>query len=521
MGHEAVSGWEIRERIGVGGARPYLERIVPYAATFLLVAVATGGAAMLRRYVPTGTLSLVYLMAVLFSARHFGVWPAILGVLLSINAYNYFFIPPRFTFRIDDPADIAALIVFSIVSIVVSNLTAQSRRQMQRIGEQARVTQELYAFSRRLIGIGTLDALLPVVAQRIAALFRCNAVILLPSGERLAARSAHPAVPELDETDFSLARHCLETGESARRSATSEGEMVRLYLPLRSAAAVAGVAIVDRNGREPAEEIERFSLEAAIDQVAAAIERIGLVENMESARRVAEGEKLRSAVLTAISHDLRTPLSGIIGALTSLARPGGSDDEGTRAELLSVALEEAERLDRFVGNMLDMAKLEAGFVQVRAEPIDLADVVSEAIRHAGSILRERNLMIDLDADLPLALADVVLLERVVFNLLDNAAKHTPLAGAIMIRGSIEADTVLLQVVDEGLGLGVVPETDPARGNRRDLPRGPTGLGLSIAQGFLQAMGGRIEAANRADRRGAIFTVRLPMAASLAELEDCA
>ncbi len=519
MGHEALSGWGVRSTVGAGGVRPYLDRLIPYAATFFLVAVATGGAALLRRYVPTGTLSLVYLMAVLFSARHFGLWPAILGVLLSVNAYNYFFIPPRFTFRIDDPADIAALIVFSVVSIVVSNLTAQSRRQMRRIAEQARITQELYAFSRRLIGIGTLDALLPLVAQRIAALFRCNAVILLPSEAGLAARSADPADPELDVTDFSLARHCAETGEPARRLAHFEGEKVRLYLPLRSGAGVAGVAIIDRGALEPPEGIERISLEAVIDQVAVAIDRIGLVENMESARRLAEGEKLRSAVLTAISHDLRTPLSGIIGALTSLARPGGSDDEKTQAELLSVALEEAERLDRFVGNMLDMAKLEAGGVQVRAEPIDLADVVSEAIRHAGSILRERKLRIDLGADLPLAVADSVLLERVVFNLLDNAAKHTPLAGAITIRGSKEAETVLLQVIDEGLGLGVVPETDPARGTRRDLARGPTGLGLSIARGFLQAMGGRIDAANRADRRGAVFTVRLPMAASLVELED--
>jgi two-component system sensor histidine kinase KdpD len=487
--------------------------------TVLLVVAATIAAALLAGTVPLGTLSLIYLMAVLFSARHFGLWPALLGVLLSVNAYNYFFIPPRFTFRIDDPADIATLIVFSIVSLVVSNLTAESRRQMQSIAEHARLTEEHYAFSRRLIGIGTVDALLAVVSERIDAMFRCEVAILLPSADGLAVRSTQPSDQAIDATDVTLARRCQGSGEACRREQESAGGVSRLYLPLRSTDGVAGVVIVGRTTPGPPEGAERASLDAVIDQAAVAIERIGLVESIEGARRIAEGEKLRNAVLTAISHDLRTPLSGIIGALTSLARPAGTEDERTRQELMSVALDESERLDRFVGNMLDMAKLEAGGVRVRAEPIDLGDVVSEAIGHAGSMLRARKLIIALPADLPLALADPALLERVVFNLLDNAAKHSPPAAPITITGDRAGETVLLRVADEGRGLGSGPGNDPGPSRRRDRARGPTGLGLSICRGFLQAMGGGIDAANRDDRRGAVFTVRLPMAAPVHALDD--
>ena len=265
---------------------------------------------LLSGYVPLGTLSLIYLMAVLFSARHFGLWPALLGVLLSVNAYNYFFIPPRFTFRIDDPADIATLIVFSIVSLVVSNLTAESRRQMQSIAEHARLTEEHYAFSRKLIGIGTVDALLAVVSERIDAMFRCEVAILLPSADGLAVRSIQPSDQTIDATDVTLARRCQGSGEACRRERESAGEGLEA---LPSAAldrrSCRGRHRRPHNARPSGRR--RARLAGRRDRPGCRRDRAhrpgGKHRGSAPDRR---GEKLRNAVLTAISHDLRTPLSG-------------------------------------------------------------------------------------------------------------------------------------------------------------------------------------------------------------------
>jgi two-component system sensor histidine kinase KdpD len=499
--------------------RRWLRHAAGYGVTFGFVVLATGAASLLEPHLPLHDLSLVYLMAVLFSAHQFGLWPALFGVLLSVNAYNYFFIPPRLTFRIDDPADAAALIFYSVVAIVVSNLTAQSRRQMRAIAEHSRVTEELYAFARRMTGIVSVDALLPVVAYRIAGMFRCNVAIMLPSPKDLAVRAAYPPELPLDATDIAAARRCVATGEPGSRETAPAGAGERQYLPMRTAEGMDGAVVIDRQQHGAMSEVEHRLLAAVVDQTAVAIERLHLVEDIEGARREAEGEKLRNAVLTAISHDLRTPLSGIIGALGSLSRAGEHHDEAARQELTAVALEEAQRLDRFVGNMLDMAKLQTGAVKARLEAVDLADVVSEAIRHAGSLLRQRRLAIELPDDLPFAMADPVLLERVVFNLLDNAAKHTPAAATISVSAAGENGEVVLQVADEGLGLSSLPKAATIQHPGREPARRPSGLGLSISRGFMQAMGGSIDGANRTDRRGAVFTMRLPAAAPPPDFEQ--
>jgi two-component system sensor histidine kinase KdpD len=259
---------------------------------------------------------------------------------------------------------------------------------------------------------------------------------------------------------------------------------------------------------------ERRLLDALGDQAAVAIERISLAAEIDQTRVLRETERLRSALLTSISHDLRTPLASVLGALTSLRSFDAQYDPATRDELLRTAQEEAERLNRFVGNLLDITRLESGALEVRRDMADMTDIVGSTLRRAGKILEKHEVKIDLAPDLPMLRLDFVLFEQVLFNLLDNAAKYAPPGSTITVTARAEDRSVLLQVIDEGAG---IPEADLDRifdkfyrVQAADRQRAGTGLGLAICRGFVEAHGGTISASNRTDRSGAVFTITLPV-----------
>jgi len=255
---------------------------------------------------------------------------------------------------------------------------------------------------------------------------------------------------------------------------------------------------------------ERRLLEAVGNQAAVAIERVTLAADIDQARLGAERERLRSAMLTSVSHDLRTPLASIIGALSSLKSYRERYDEATRDELLSTALTEAARLDRFVGNLLDMTRLDAGVVVPKREAVDIGDLVSTTVRRAAQLLKDHVVSTSIPPDLPTVSLDFVLAEQTLFNILDNAGKYSPAGGRIEIEARRAGDRIEIAVQDEGPGIS------PAsldrlfekfyRADDGDRRRAGTGLGLAIAKGFVEALGGSIRAANRADRSGAEFTV---------------
>jgi two-component system sensor histidine kinase KdpD len=245
-----------------------------------------------------------------------------------------------------------------------------------------------------------------------------------------------------------------------------------------------------------------------------------LAEDVDQVRLQAETERLRNALLTSVSHDLRTPLATIIGALSGLKSFGETYDAQTRAELIGSAQDEAERLNRFVGNLLDMTRLESGGVTVNLEPIDPGDAIGVALERARPLLARHTTEVELAADMPMVMADFVLLEQVIFNLIDNAAKYTPLDTTVRIVGRIDGDWSVIEVIDEGEG--IPPASLEAIFNKftrlqaGDTTRAGTGLGLPICRGFITAMGGTIVAGNRQDRSGAIFTVRLAKAEPVSE-----
>jgi two-component system sensor histidine kinase KdpD len=250
-----------------------------------------------------------------------------------------------------------------------------------------------------------------------------------------------------------------------------------------------------------------------------------LVEDLDRARRAAETDRLRSALLTSISHDLKTPLAAVLGAAGTLRTLVNVLDENAKAELVATIIDEGERLNRFIANLLDMTKLESGAIVPNSALHDLSEVVGSAIERGSKILGHHRVEVALAKDLPMVNIDPVLFEQVLFNLLDNAAKYSPAGTTIRIQSWRDRDSVGLQVLDEGEG---VPPSDLEqifdkfyRVQKADQVRAGTGLGLAISRGFIEAMHGTITAANRTDRSGAVFTIRLPIPAESRKLETAA
>jgi len=490
--------------------------IRPYALTTAIVAVALGIGLVLQQSVSVTNVALVFLTAVLIAAVRFGLWPSLYACLISVLAYNFFFLPPLYTFTIADPENVVALFFFLVVAIIASNLASRTRSQMVAARARVRTTEELFAFSRKLAGIGKLDDLLWATVYQIALMLSVRVVVLLPEGEGIAVRAGYPPEDELDEADLAAARWAWEHNRAAGRGADTLPGARRLFLPLRTGRGIVGVLGIDRDRPGPLLTPDgRRLLDALADQVAVAIERIAFAEDVDRARVTAETERLRAALLTSISHDLRTPLASILGALTSLRSYGEIYDAKTRDELMATIQSEAERLNRFIGNLLDMTRLESGAIALKPEPVEAAEIVGTALRRASRIVGDHRVELDFAPDLPLLKADYLLLEQVLFNLLDNAAKFAPVGTTIRVVGRCDGDFVALRVEDEGPG---IPAGERERifdkfyrVHAQDRQRAGTGLGLAICRGFVEAMGGTIVVTNRSERGGAVFTVRLPAA----------
>ena len=488
-----------------------------------MVAVAAGISFLIQQIVALPNLSLVFLTAVLFSALRYGLWPSIYASLLSVAVYNFFFLPPLYTFTIADPANVLSLVFFLVVALIVSNLTAQKQRQAERVAVRAKLTADLYGFSRKIAGIGSLEDLLWVVTHQIAAMLKCDVVLLLPDADGLRVRAGYPPEDRLDEADMAAAEWTRANDRAAGHGADTLPGGRRLFLPLKTQAGPVGVVGIQRE--QPPVGDERRLLDALLDQAAVAVERARLADDVDRVRLQAETERLRNALLTSISHDLRTPLASIIGGLSSLKSYGETYDARTRLDLVSTAHDEAERLNRFVGNLLDMTRLEAGAIRPRLEAIDIGEVVGVALGRAQPLLSRHKPEVDLPEDLPMVKADFVLLEQVFFNLLDNAAKYTPQDSGIRIAGYSSGESVTLEVIDEGAG---IPSRSAdaifekfTRLEAGDRTRAGTGLGLAICRGFVEAMGGSVTAGNRQDRSGAVFTITLMAADSVGAPQEVA
>ncbi|HEY3146133.1 MAG TPA: sensor histidine kinase KdpD [Dongiaceae bacterium] len=501
-------------RSGIAQQPPF--SITPYLIATILTGIATGVGYSFDQAIDLPNISMIFIPVVLYSAIRHGLWPSLWATLLSTLAYNFFFLEPLYTFTIEDPQNVVALFFLLLVAVIASQLATQSRAQAEAARRQAASTAALYGFSRKIAGIGNMDDLLWAVAHQIALMLKANVVLLLPDGSDLQVRVGYPPEDELDEADLAAAKWSWSRGQPAGRSSDTLPGARRLFLPLRTERGLVGVMGLDRpNEGTLLSPDERRLLDALADQAAVAIERITLAAGIDEARVTGETERMRSALLTSISHDLKTPLASIIGSITSLRKFWSTFDEPTRDDLLTTVQDEAERLTRFVGNVLDMTRLEARSVTPQLFPADVAEMLGIVAGDARRALPSLRLAVEAPGGLPPVLIDAHLFRQVMFNLLDNAAKYAPAAAEVRIAARATAQGIAIEVLDEGPG---IPPGDLERvfdkffriqvGDRR---RAGTGLGLSICKGFVEAMGGTIVAENRVDRPGALFRVTLKAA----------
>jgi two-component system sensor histidine kinase KdpD len=488
---------------------PYLEGLFTTAA-----ATAIGMAIDARIQLPN--ISLLFVVPVLVAAARHGLVPSLWVAGLSVLSYNFFFLPPLYEFTISDPANIVALFFFMFVAVAASALAARTRWQTQAARREARTTAELYGVSSKIAGVVELDDLLWIVVTHLARLLNAEIAILMPSGSPretapLATRAAFPPDSQLSDADLAAARWSWDADRPTGKGTDTLPGGRWLFVPIRTSRSAIGViGILATGENRELSSPERRLLEAVGNQTAVAIERVALAADIDQARIGAERERLRSAMLTSVSHDLRTPLASIIGALSSLRSHRERYDDATREELLGTALSEAQRLDRFVGNLLDMTRLDAGVIEPKREAVEVGDLVSTTVRRALTVLQDRVVASNVAPGLPSLQLDFVLAEQVLFNLLDNAAKYSPSGSRIEIQARRVAERVEIAVRDEGQG--IAPEALDRlfdkfyRADDGDRRRAGTGLGLAIARGFVEVEGGTLTARNRTDRRGAEFVV---------------
>lgn len=484
---------------------------MPYLAALLLILCATLVSFLVQPPVSPTNQVMFYLLAVVLAAVRLGYIPAVLTAILSVIVFDFFFVPPTFSFWVLNAQYLLTFAGLFGVGFVIANLTARLQAQVEAARRREAQTSQLYSLSRDLATTVSLEAIIRTLAQHVSHTFHCEAGVFLASNGPLAPAVLTPGYV-FDEKEQAAAEWAYRQGRRAGSGTDTLPTARALYLPLKTAQQTIGVLGVILASASLATPEQRRLLDAFANQGALAVEAANLAQQAQQAQLLQEREKLQTILLNSISHDLRTPLVSITGALSSLRDDAMRLDEVARRELIEGAWQEADRLNRLVGNLLEMNRLESGNVRLKREPYDIQEIIGVARAQLSERLRQRQLVIDMPVDLPLVPVDFTLMTQVLVNLLDNAAKYSPEDQPIEIRTRIHEGFMVLEVVDRGVG---IPEDE--------LPHifekfyraasvsgvGGTGLGLSICQGIVEAHGGTIQAANRPGG-GAIFTLMLPL-----------
>ena len=477
-------------------------------------AVAIGEA--LKSALRLPNVSMIFLAAVLVTGMRFGTRAAVFASFLCFAAYNFFFVEPVYTFTIAKPQELFSLLIFLGVSVVTGSLTGRVRDQREGVIKNADIMRSLYDYSRKLSGASSADDVLWAAAAHLHSTFGGRIVLLVAEGDELNLRAAWPPDAQIDPTAMTAARWAQQKNEPA---GWGTGTLPRVDFQFRPLVAARGpIAVCGFEPHSPDQPIsgdDERALASILDQTAIALDRVLLAREAVKAASMQENEKVRDALLASLSHDLRTPLSAIAGAATSLRALGDKMKPEERIELLASIEEETARLSRFVANLLDMSRIEAGGLKVNRDLVDVADVVQGSVERSRKAFPKQPVRVNLAPDLPFVRGDDKLLEQVLFNLLDNAHKYAADGGA-SVHGRREGDDVVISVTDEG------PGVKPAdlekifekfyRGGRSDGRKPGTGLGLSVCRGLIQSMGGAIAAQSPAvRRRGTRIVIRMPAA----------
>ncbi len=458
---------------------------------------------------------MMYLLCVVVTAYLWGLGPSILVSVLGVLAFDFFHIPPFLTFTVDDTQYIFTFLALLLVGVAISYLTSRVRQQTEAARHRERQITALYALGRDLAVSNDLESYIHAIMVRAKETFGHDTIVFLPDPQNKETLKSYLSMPHstIDENELAAATWAFQHQKIVGHGTDTLPNAKSRYVPLVTARGEVGVIALSAagTGGELTIEQERL-LEAYADLAAVAIESILLGEEAHNAQVLRNTEKLQTALLNAISHDLRTPLVSVIGVLSGLEEEGMNLDDTAKRNLIQVAREEAERLNHLITNLLDESRIEAGVIKLSKQPSEVQDLVGAALEQLGSRTGLRSIKIDLPADMPFISVDFGLIVQTLVNILDNAFKYSPSDSTIEIKGRYVANEVQIEIADRGVG---IPPPDLAhvfdkfyRIKRPDTVTG-TGLGLSISKGIIEAHGGRITAENR-EGGGTIIRIVLPL-----------
>ena len=483
-------------------------------------------------------VALIFLIAVTVASLFNEVWPSTAAAVIAFLCFDFFFIPPYYTFTVTARDHILALFVFLGIAVLISQLLTRIRMRTVEAIRRGRQTETLYDLSIALIGEVTRTDTLNAIVVRVGEVFALDtcAILIKEDKDILAQASSGDSIDFQDRNLLSMARWVMDHRQSAglnsgrsrvrrpRPAGSSELRMTSpasqrryiLLLPIATSHRSVGVLLVSRDrGRGPFDDEQTHMLETFANQAAISIERSLLVEEQTNAQILARSDELKSALLSAVSHDLRTPLASIKTSATSLLQPDIPWTDEDRRELLTAIDEEVDRMNQLITNLLDLSRIEAGAMQLDLDWYEPNDIIQTAIERSETLLPQHQLIVDMPEDLPLVQADYVKIVQVLMNLLQNAAKYSPGGSTITLTARAVENELSVAVLDEGVGI------EPAhlerifdRFYRVEDPTRPlgAGVGLAICKGFIEAHGGRIWAERNAGR-GSTLRFTLPLAES--------
>jgi len=507
--HDAVSGF--------AGPDSGAHRSTPasYAYAFAICAAITAIASMLLDRIAQTNLVMLYLLGAVFTAARLGRGPGVLFSFLGVAAFDFFFVPPRMSFTVADTQYLLTFGVMLVTSLMISHLTASLKRQAHLATLRERRTGAMFAMTRELGGALMTDQIIEIGMRHVSEVFQARTAILLPDSlEKVRPKVENPdPATALNEVDLDIAQWVYDQQKQAGHGTETLPAATALYLPLKAPMRTRGViALLSERMAEFAVPEQRRMLESFVAQIALALERVHYVEIAQDALVSMESERLRNSLLSAISHDLRTPLTAIVGFASVLAEQGVAVSGGPRAQDLSEAIrEEALRMNGLVINLLDMARLQEGSMRLNRQWSSIEEVIGAALAGCRRLQGDREVQARVTADLPLLQLDAVLVERLCANLLENAAKYTPAGTPLTIDASMLQEEahryVRVEVSDSGPGLPAGMESRVfdkfTRGEKESAQPG-MGLGLAISRAIVEAHGGRIGASNRTDMNGKVL-----------------
>ncbi|MGX0976299.1 two-component system sensor histidine kinase KdpD [Roseovarius sp. MBR-51] len=457
-------------------------------------------------WIGRGPIDLLYLLPVIFSASLYGFRAGLVAAITAGIAYNFFFLPPFYTFIIYGPANIITAISLVVVAIITGQLAARARSAAALAMRSARENAALARFATRLGAANNTEETAQLIRDELRSLLAVQTIVLHGAGDNVAVTAFGATKPDLTPTDIAAAEWVMQNGEAAGFGTDTLTASAWQFRPLKtSLGTLAVLGFRGPSGRDPIPSERAALAESLIDQSALAHERLKLESDMRDMEVVRQRDSLRAALLASLSHDLRTPLTAVTAAAEAISATGAE------AELVETVRSEARRLNRFLSDLLDLTRIEEGAVTPDIGPIDLTDVIASVTSDLSRTLADREVKTTIDPDLPLVRADAVLLNHALLNLVDNAAKYSSPDQPIEIIARLGRRGPVIDVLDSGPGIPAGSEQRIfdrfARGETSDRTGG-SGLGLAIVKGFAEAMGFTVEAARR-QKGGSRFTIRMP------------